>query len=86
MLTKNQFARVLMELFRSEEELDSVEDIQQKDVLKSSCLAVGMEQLGLLKGEYAEYASSRGGSLFMYVKGKDIDSLSARDIMGLLPE
>lgn len=90
MLTKDQFAHVLIRYFKSERQEDLNYQVQQKDVLKSSCLAVGMERLGMLEGDYAEYAADRGGTLFMYIEkekeNKVVAILSAREIMDLLPE
>lgn len=88
MLTKDQFAHVLIRDFKSEGQEDLSYQVQQRDVLKSSCLAVAMERLGMLEGDMAEYAASRGGTLFVYVEteNKVVAILSARDIMELLPE
>lgn len=87
MLTKDQFAHALIERFRIEEELKSVDEISQHDILKSSCLAVGMERLGMLtEKSLVEYAASRGGSVFIYAKEGDVEFLTAREIMEMLPD
>ena len=79
MLTKKQFCEAVIDEYKSRNKVNVVSD----ESIGCSSLAVAMEYLGLLKSDSAkEYARTRSGILFTHRRG----SLSARDILGLLPD
>lgn len=62
-------------------------------ILRSSCLAVAMEYLGLLESEeMKQYAASRGGMVFHYYTCEENPkrviqaTLTFRELLDLLPE
>ncbi len=87
MMTKEIFAKMLIQKFCEEEEIPR-EELKEFDILKSSSLAVAMEFLGLLKDkELKEYAFSRGGTIFSFYdkESKEVYMLSTRDLLEMLP-
>lgn len=87
MVTKKQLAKMIMIDFAGSEGL-RLEDINQGEIFKSSSLAVAMEYLGLLDGNFTAYASERGGTILScYDKENDeMLYLSTRELFDLLPE
>ena len=86
MVTKEEFCWMIINNFKQQEKIFDIDDA---DMLKSSQLAVAMEYLGLIEDqEMKDYAESRGGTICLgriTPKGEDIKTLSARDILSLLP-
>lgn len=85
MISKEQFCKILIKKFeRSEGRFPT-----EHDITSSSCLAVAMEYLGLLKTPmYTQYASERGGTLYAYTdeEKRGMRFLTVRELIDLLPE
>jgi len=89
MITKKQFCEIVVDDFCRSNNLESPTMLNDSHIAQSSSLAVCMEHLGLIKSEVGkEYASSRGGILYTHVnfKTKDVNILSTRELLDLLPE
>lgn len=87
MMTKEQYCRYIIKQF-ADSEGKCTGRVTEDDIFKSSSLAVAMEYLGLLKTTLSkEYAYSRGGTVFLSVSdNKEIETLSVRELLSLLPE
>lgn len=86
-MTKNELCWLIVNRFRQ----DKGAPIVEADIYGSSQLAVAMEHLGLLKSKQSiEYAQERGGTVFIgdvsADQSNDIQTLSLRTILGLLPD
>lgn len=70
-------------------ELELDREVCEADITRSSCLAVAMEHLGMIKNEeLKKYAAQRGGLIRTHYD-KDsckFSSLSLRELLDLLPE
>lgn len=88
MITKKMYAHSILEKHAESENI-KVSDITENDIYKSSSVAVAMEFLGMLESQEAkDYAEERGGTQILYIDREEMSThiLSAREILGLLPD
>jgi hypothetical protein len=85
MISKKQLCQIILNDFEKIEGRKPTE----ADITSSSSLAVAMEFLGQLNNPmYKQYASERGGRLYMYIdeEKRGVSMLSVRELLGLLPD
>jgi hypothetical protein len=84
-ISKKQLCKIILDNFEKTEKRKPTE----ADITGSSSLAVAMEFLGQLENPmYKQYASERGGMLYMYIdeEKRGVSMLSVRELLGLLPD
>lgn len=90
MMTKTQFANMIVDRFCVENGIDRNSVVSWGEyAYRSSRLAVALEFLGMLTEKQKKYSNNRGGTEFVWYENKgDIDTpvLSTREILEMLPD